>query len=216
MRTFLPVLASVVTSGLVACASSEGGVDDPRDLLASPQRASIAASESKTNVHASIRRPDGIHGGDASLLVKEGHAVVRMDRGPDRDDRLVLEELRVAYQDVVLPPAYFHDDQVLTGIEVRLERPLEMPARASASGVVWSSGTADLRLDWDLRVDGERYGLAPQTLAGLDVELIVSTPDGALRVDLAVFRDGLMWTWAEDVITLSDAVLVTTAYGGID
>lgn len=212
MRTYLPVLASV----LAACAAGEGAVDDPRDLLASPQRASVAASESKTNVHASIRRPDGIHGGDASLLVKEGQAVVRVDRGPDRDDRLVLEELRVAYQDVVLPPAYFDGGQVLTGIEVRLERPLEMRARTSAGGAVWGVGTTELRLDWDLRVDGEAHGLAPQTLAGLDVELIVSAPDGALRADLAVFRDGLMWTWAEDVITLSDAVLITTAYGGID
>lgn len=212
MRSFLPVLASV----LAACAAGEGAVDDPRDLLASPQRASIAASASKSNVRASIRRPDGIHGGDANLLVKDGHAVVRVDRGPDRDDRLVLEELRLAYQDVVLPPAYFHDGQALTGLEVRLERPLEMPARTSARDVVWSAGTTDLRLDWDLRVDDEAHRLAPQTLAGLDVEIVVSASDGALRVDLAVFRDGLVWTWAEDVITLSDAALITTAYGGID
>lgn len=210
----LPIL--VLAPVFAACAAGDSTDDDPRDTLASPQRATLAAGESKTTVHASIRRPDGVHGGEADLLVASGQLVVHVEREPDGHDQLVLDELRVAYQDVVLPPAYFHDGQVLTGIEVRLERPLAMAARVTARGVVWGNATADLRLDWDLRVDGQPYGLAPQSLEGLDLELIVSAQDGALRADLAVFRDGLMWTWADDVITLADATLITSAYGGID
>jgi hypothetical protein len=127
----------------------------------------------------------------------------------------VLDQLRIAYQDIVLPPAYFHDGQVLSSIVVQLEQPLEMRVQSTGAGAMLASGATDLRLDWDLRVDGVVSGLAPQTLPAFDVELVVSTDD-TLRVDLSLFRDGVMWTWAEHVVTLGDAEVVTAAYGGID
>lgn len=198
-----------------ACAAGGGDGDDPRDVLGSQRRATIAPVESKTEVHASIERPDGVHGGSAQLQLQDGHVVLHVDRGPDDDDRLVLDELRLAYQDIVLPPAYFHDGQILSGVVVQLDHPLEMRVASTGAGAMLATGATDLRLDWDLRVDGEAYGLAPQKLATLDVELVVSRGD-ELRVDLSLFRDGVMWTWAEDVITLGDAEVVATAHAAID
>jgi hypothetical protein len=206
----------VLLAALVpACAVGGGDGDDPRDVLGSPRRATIAPVESKTEVRASIARPDGVHSGGARLQIKEGHVVVHVARGPDDDDRLVLDELRITYQDIVLPPAYFHGGQVLSGVVVQLEHPLEMRVQSTGAGALLATGATDLRLDWDLRVEGEAYGLAPQQLPAFDVELVASSDD-TLRVDLSLFRDGVMWTWAEHVVTLGDAEVVTTAYGGID
>jgi hypothetical protein len=199
-----------------ACAIGAGDDDDLRDPLGSAQRLTIVPAESAASVHATIRRADGVHAGEAQLAVRDGHLVVHVDRGPDDDDRLVIDELRLRYRDIVLPEAYFHDGQVLTGITVRLERPLALPASRATDGARWASATADLQLDWDLTVDGQAHGLAPQTLPALGLEPIVSDDAGALRADLGISHPGVVWTWAEDVITLGQPHAQLTATTGID
>jgi hypothetical protein len=204
-------------SALTACATCEGVDDAVGDRLGQPQHMTIAAHDAKISVHGAIRRSDGVHGGTADLGLRGGHVVVHLDRDPDGRDRLVLDELHLACDDVLLPPAYFPERQVLTGILARLEQPLIIPAVRASDGVVWAPGKTDLRLDWELLIDGELVPLGAQTLTEIDVEVVVSgDDDGALRADVALFRSGVMWSWLGDVLTLAELVVVVDASPGID
>jgi hypothetical protein len=205
----------LVAAGLVACATGDGDSDGPLGEVGVSRRATMAQGETTTLVRGTVRTADGVHVGEALVEERTGMIAVHRDVGPDRDDRLVIDELDIAYGDVALPSAYFQRGEVLTGISVRLERPMGFRAQGSADGLMWTSGKIDLRLDWSLRIDGESHPLLSQPLDQLDAEVVVSDDEEGLRVDLSLLHPGTVWMWA-DVLTLGDVDVRATAYGSID
>lgn len=194
---------------LAACATGDGDVPD----LEPRQRLVIDPAATKTVLEASIVAADGKHAGVASLPMRGGDFVVHVERAPDGEELLVLDDMRLVYEDVVLPPAYFHQGQILTGIVAVIPRPLLMRAVRTIDGVVWGAAKTDVRLAWNLRIDGEDHHLLSQTLPELEFELVMSADGGRLRADLSVLRHGVMWTWA-NTITLGELEVQAVAFGG--
>lgn len=206
MRLHLPAI--LLVSALAACAASDADDSD----LAFPQHVTIVPGATKTVVEASAVGVDGVVTGDASLPMRGGELVVHVEPAPDGGDLLVIDELRLAYEDVVLPTEFFHQGQKLTGIAASLDEPLGMRAVRTVDGVVWGSATTDMTLAWSLRIDGDDHRLLSQTLPGLQLELVMSD-EGTRRADLEVIRPGMMWSWA-DVVGFGGLDLHATATSG--
>jgi len=207
MRLHLPAI--LLASALAACAT---GKSDESDLTF-PQHVTIVPGATKTVVEASAVGAHGVVTGDASLPMRTGDLVVHVEPIPDGGDLLVIDELRLLYEDVVLPTEFFHQGQTLTGIVASLAEPLAMRAVHTDDGVVWGAATTDVKLAWNLRIDGDDHRLLSQTLPGLQLELVMSDDEGAHRADLEVIRPGVMWSWA-DVLGFGELDLHATATSG--
>jgi hypothetical protein len=205
----------LVAAGLVACATGDGEFDGPLDEVGVQRRATMEQGLTTTLVRGTVRTADGVHAGEALVEETGGEIIVHRELDPDGDQRIVVYELTIAYLYIPLPVEYFHEREALTGISVRLERPMSLRAQGSADGVLWMSGRLDLRLDWSLLVDGDVHPLLSQTLSQLDTQIVVTDDERGLRVDLSVLHPGAVWRWA-DILTFGDVDLRATAYGSID
>ncbi len=213
MNTKLPLTilgAALVATSTGACYFDADGVDATPDLaarLGTRQFLDLAPSS-----HVGVVATDA--GGGAMPYVEPevvgGRAVLRMSD----DGWLLVEDLEVQLADVRIPPGELGPDAVeLTDVWLRLGTQLASTPFWSGDGqAAWTSGDADLLLDWSLVTrDGDAWPLATQKIADMDFTVgIVLDETGVLTAEVATSRAGKVHQIA-GLVTFSDLSVAVDA-----
>jgi hypothetical protein len=200
-----PLLLLLIALTTGACAADDEGVPPDRRLslrerLATPQSFQLDHHTGTVAFDAALDRGAYVDKATVELALTGGELVAFVDP----DGVLELEELDIRVADATYGGIHLTDIHLLvTEPGVRLATEWQ-----EAGDVVHGTVDADWTLRWAIANDAGRvYPLGDQRLRDLSLWLMIFDDGHHYRFELAAWKAGVVWTWA-DLVEFSDPLLL--------
>lgn len=212
-----PILfAAALAAPLAGCdAADDDAPHHPSayDQLGAMQPFALDPATTEVGLRARLDRGAEVDETWAELAVTTGE--LRVGRGGG--DALVLDDMIMAFDDVALPTDLGPGDVELTDVHVHFARAVtcDHTAWTDDGAAAFCAGAADLTLDWKVRIGDDVWPLGSQTMTGVELDVMVTTEDDRLRLELGGKVSGVAWSWA-DVVALGDLSIWLRGYTARD
>ncbi len=178
-----------------------------RERLEGLTRLQVDAAPSGGAITAERYVADGWLGGLVNLQVENGELLV----SSDAPGALTVDGMQITIKPLRIPPGVFGGrDAQMTHVRIDLKNELRAPARWISDDEVHLEANLDLKLSWELTLDGSPVSLGSPKLPLVPVEIVLTGNGEHVSAELRAHAPGELWSWA-GLVKLSELQLVVGA-----